>query len=129
MRKYLLLLGLAALLAASATIHLCSERLVELGLAPRVDGRPLQCTEIVAFINAVFVILAARVKRRTLVACYAFMLAMIFASGFVAVLATCSIAINPVRGMSLIVVAAASQAAVAVLLATRQPPDEVDIDL
>lgn len=47
MLKYILILGLMAIVTSDATIHLCSQRLVDLGLAAAVDDRPLHCRMIV----------------------------------------------------------------------------------
>lgn len=141
MLKYILILGLMAIVTSDATIHLCSQRLVDLGLAAAVDDRPLHCRMIVISIVSVFAASAGWWKGRALLAYYAFAVAMLFASGLVAILATCSIPINPVRGMALIVVASFSQAALAVVTAMSQAAtltlasvlakhaEEVDIDL
>lgn len=54
MLKYILILGLMAVVTSDATIHLCSQRLVDLGLAAAVDDRPLHCRMIVISIVSVF---------------------------------------------------------------------------
>lgn len=54
MLKYILLLGVAAVVAADATIFFCSQRLVEIGTTATIDGRPILCTTIVASVTAVF---------------------------------------------------------------------------
>ena len=140
MGKYILTLGLAAAFVASATVHLCGARLVDLGFAASVDGRPFQCTIIISVLIILFGMGAWWRKGRALLAFYTFAVAMLFASAMVAILASCSIAINPVRGMTLLLVAAFSQAALAVVTATSQAAtltlasvlakhEEVDIDL